>query len=73
MNADFENPQTPCWIARRFRSSCSGLWYENPYAAGDINAVELNGQFLYRTEDESSLNWIKRVSAWASEIHKESK
>ena len=57
--------------SRMFRSACSGLWYQNPRAAGDIDAVELYGQRLIRHEDETSLAWIHRVAEWSSKLHSE--
>ena len=56
-------------LVRRFRSGASGLWYENPHAAGTINAVELDGQILERNEGEQTMPWIRRVGEWASAIH----
>jgi len=54
---------------RRFRSAASGLWYENPRAAGSINAVELDGQILERKDGEQTMPWIRSVAEWASAIH----
>ena len=56
-------------LVRRFRSATSGLWYENPHAAGTINAVELDGQILERKDGEQTLPWIRRAAEWASAIH----
>jgi len=55
---------------RRFRSKVSGMWYENPHAAGAIDAVEINGHILIRNPNEGTWNWIKRASEWAKTIHK---
>lgn len=62
-----DTPQKP---NRKFRSAISGLWYENPKAAGSIDAVEMYGEKLFREQDEESMPWIRRVAAWASEIHR---
>lgn len=56
-------------LVRRFRSAASGLWYDKPEAAGRINAVELNGKILERNDKESTMAWIRRVAAWANDIH----
>jgi len=56
-------------LVRRFRSSVSGLWYDNPAAAGSIDAVELDGRILERQHGEPTLEWIRRASEWASAIH----
>lgn len=56
-------------LVRRFRSAASGLWYENPQAAGTINAVELDGQILERKDGEQTMPWIRRAAEWASAIH----
>jgi hypothetical protein len=53
---------------RLFRSAVSGLWYTNPNAAGDIDAVELFGERIFREENETSLGWIHRTAEWAAEI-----
>lgn len=60
-------------LVRRFRSSVSGLWYDSPYAAGSINAVELDGQILERGDGEPTLQWIRRAAEWASAIHAQRK
>lgn len=60
-------------LVRRFRSAASGLWYENPHAAGTINAVELDGQILERQEGEQTMPWIRRAAEWAEAIHSASK
>lgn len=54
---------------RRFRSAVSGLWYERASAAGTVDAVELFGERLYRQPNESGLLFIRRVAAWASNLH----
>lgn len=59
--------------SRMFRSACSGLWYQIPKAAGDIDAVELYGQRLIRHEDETSLAWIHRVAEWSAKLHSENR
>lgn len=56
-------------LVRRFRSAASGLWYEKPEAAGRVNAVKLNGKILERNDKESTMAWIRRVAAWANDIH----
>jgi len=48
----------------RFRSSASGLWYENPNAAGDIDAVNDNGAIIVRNEEDTNLQWMIRVTEW---------
>ena len=55
--------------SRLFRSACSGLWYRNPAAAGEIDGVELYGKRIFRNDDEETLEWVHRVADWASEIH----
>lgn len=45
------------------------MWYENPHAAGSIDAVELDGEILCRRGEEDGLAWIKRAGVWAAEIH----
>jgi len=45
------------------------MWYENPHAAGSINAVKLGGQILERNEGEETMPFIRRVAEWASAIH----
>lgn len=55
---------------RKFRSATSGLWYENPQAAGSIDAVGMYGEKLFREQDEESMPWIRRVATWAEGLHK---
>lgn len=59
----------PAAGSRRFRSACSGLWYEDPNAAGSIDAVELYGQRIFRTQHEGTMYWVRRVARWADRLH----
>ena len=33
-----------------YQAACSGLWYKNPKAAGDIRAVKIEGKFYFQDE-----------------------
>lgn len=65
-----EQPEAPIQLDRWFRSSCSGLWYNNPKAEGEVNAVRLDGQIIERMDGELTLPWIHRVADWASDIYR---
>jgi hypothetical protein len=54
---------------RKFRSAVSGLWYENAHAAGDIDAVEINGQRLEKRIGEATMSWIRRLGEWAEQVY----
>jgi hypothetical protein len=45
------------------------LWYENAHAAGDIDAVEINGQRLEKRIGEATMSWIRRLGEWAEQVY----
>ena len=57
-------------LNRQFRSSASGLWYTNAKSAGFIDAVKLGDSTIFKEPNESTLDFIERVAAWAYAIHK---
>jgi len=51
-----------------YRSGVSGAWYRNPKAAGHTDMVELRGKRITRKEDESTLDWDRRVAGWTAKV-----
>lgn len=55
-------------FVRRWRTAVDGAWHDDLPFARVIDAVELNGQQIFRNEGEHSLSFIHRVAEWAQGI-----
>lgn len=51
-----------------FRSAVSGLWYQNRGAAGDIDAVEVDGARIFQGYSEPNTVWEMRSSRWIAHV-----
>lgn len=49
----------------RWRSAVDCTWHDELPFARVVDAVEINGQRLFRNEREHSLSFIHRVAEWA--------
>jgi len=55
-------------FVRRWRTAVDGVWHDELPFARVIDAVEMNGQQIFRNEGEHSLSFIHRVADWAQDI-----
>lgn len=71
MNQDKPAASTDKTFVRRFRSAIDGKWYDSIQDYND--AVEINGETIFKDPNDSSLEWIYKVAAWTEAIYEKTK